>query len=354
MKTKYFSFGIDIGGTNTKVALFEISSNRKDFFHEDDEKNIYFFHKEKFFKLRLLDSIKFPTNSKTSNSEQFIKELSENCDFILNKNNLSKSKDIAFSFATPGFPDNINKKVIGGSFNIPFLSKINFLESINKYINNPLYISMINDVTAQGYFEQVKNEKLFKNDNDIILLIALGTGIGGAILSKYNIIIGNDGWAAEFGHIPIWFEKMKDIKIKCTCGKYNCIENFGSVRGYIDILKAKNVNISAEEAFTKYIKNESTREINDATELWLDSLGSLSASLINIFNPSTIIIGGAIAKTEGLVDMIAKRTKIFSNIYLYEKVRFISSSSADLAGAIGCVIHGIKSEYNKINKQIKK
>ncbi len=344
-KIEYYSFGIDIGGTNTKISIFHICSTKK-----KDKQQIRLKFNDLSLGIKLIDSTTFKTVESGNNLNNFIDNLYRSFNLLLTKNNINKNYRFAFSFATPGLPDNLKKRVIGGAYNIEFLNKIDFKKVIRNFDKDYLYLNLINDVTSQGYYEQVLKKDKFINSDDIALLIAIGTGIGGAIFSKDKIILGHRGWAAEFGHLPIWFESMGNLKYKCTCGKLNCIETFASARAYINMLKEKGLFLNAEEAILKFLSNDSNDEILTITEFWLDSLSSLISSLIYIFNPSIIIIGGSIAKIEKFSELLYNKTKEKVNPIIFENVKFYPSSSAVLAGTYGAVIHGITAEFKKIRR----
>jgi len=320
-KTSFYCFGVDIGGTFTKIGLFKIDIsnliNKKDEPKENYPLNIYLNIDNFFINIKLIESFKIRTQDPEKSEYFFVNSLYESFKKILSKNNINLRKPIAFSFATPGFPDNKVKKVVGGAFNIPFLDKIEFENYISKFQSSYLYLNLINDVTSQGYYEQNIKKEIFKTEDDIALLIALGTGIGGAIFTKDKVIGGSNGWAS-----------------------------------YVRMLKGKGKNISAEEALNLYIKNEADRDIMEITEFWIDSLSALSATLINIFNPSAIIISGAISKVAELSKIIYKNTEKYANKYLFEGVKFYNATSSDLAGAFGAVIHGIKSEFHVLKEKL--
>lgn len=340
----YYAFGIDIGGTNTKIALSKVSISKRKIISKNLIDDFTFQKSQYYINFKLIDSTKILTLKNSEDVNKYFDELISVFEYLIDKNNLEKNYSYAFSFATPGFPDNKSKKVIGGSFNIPFLEDFSFKNFIEKYNSKYLYINMINDVTAQAYFEQIFNNYLLKEKDDIAILIALGTGIGGAIFSKDEVLMGKNGWSAEFGHIPLWFENLGLTKLKCTCGKTNCSEVFGSVGAYIRMLKEKNINLTAEQGLLKYIDGDCTKDIADVTEFWLDCLGALCGALINIFNPSVIIISGAISKIENLIDLIKQKTERYASKILYDQTIFLNSSAPELAGAIGAIIHGINNE----------
>jgi len=353
-KLHYFCFGVDIGGTNTKISLFEINSSSKKL-----NSDFYIDYKSHFFDIKLIDSViiktqkNFRDENTINSSKDFINNLYNSFDNLISKNKIEKNQLFAYSFATPGFPDNNLKKVIGGAFNIHFLDKIEFSDFVSNYDNNYFYLNLVNDVTSQGYYEQVIKQDKFKNKDDIAVLIALGTGIGGAIFTKEKILLGQNGWAAEFGHLPLWFKKSDDKITKCTCGKINCIEAFASVRAYIDMLKEKGFNISAEQSLEKYFSGKAEQSLIDVTNFWLETLATLTSTLIYIFNPSIIIIGGSVSKIEKFTNLIYTRTKEYVNPILMEDVKFFTSSDAILAGTYGAVIHGITTMYDKIINRLK-
>ncbi len=367
-KINYFVYGIDIGGTNTKVSLFEVNVDKKsqkssfeqyNNFNNDINQVFNFNYREFSFEIKLIDFIifktdqyktfQYKTDQKISGSlinpkSTFIENIYLSFKTLKKKIGKNDKDKFAYSFAVPGFPDNLKKIVKGGSFNIEFLDQIDFIKIISDYDKNFAYISLVNDVTSQGYYEQVLEKDKFLNDYDIAVLIAIGTGIGGIAFTKNDIILGLNQWAGEFGHLPIWFEKF-DKNVKCNCGKINCIEAFASVRAYINMLNQKGYNLNAEQAIIKYISKNADKQLIEITEFWLDALSSLISSFIYIFNPSIIIIAGSISKVESFTKLLYNKTKEKVNPLLMENVRFFPSSSAELSGTYGAAMHGIKTNY---------
>ena len=133
--------------------------------------------------------------------------------------------------AMPGFPDEEKKMIVSGNPNLANASG----DSFNNYTT--LDIHLVNDVTAQGfYFNRLAEGENFKN----FIVLAIGTGIGGAIIINNQVYMGSNGWAGEVGHFPINFNSND----KCNCGATGCSEVYGSVRNMIEM--AKNVNTDFE------------------------------------------------------------------------------------------------------------
>lgn len=185
-------------------------------------------------------------------------------------------------------------------------SYFNFYEDpLSKYFEQELGISTFleNDTKALSYAEF--NSGIIKDEKNV-LFVNIDNGIGLGILINNSIYYGKSGFSGEFGHIPIF-----DNEILCRCGKIGCLETEASgyalrriVRekinnGSTSILKGKFQNL--EDIKIKDILQAAHKDDNlaiDAINYIGDKLGKGIASLINIFNPELIIIGGLIAQAD--------------------------------------------------------
>src|SRR5699024_2194937 len=121
------------------------------------------------------------------------------------------------------------------------------------------------------------------------LCLTLGTGIGGAIVTNGLIYQGTNYSAGEFGHITL----HPDGEI-CSCGDYGCYEQYASSSALEKMAKNRlNQQITLPTLFTlsKRGEEEASLIINE----WVENIALGLKTLVHIFNPPLIIIGGGVS-----------------------------------------------------------
>ena len=159
------------------------------------------------------------------------------------------------------------------------------------------------------------------------ILLTLGTGVGGAILSDGKVLRGHIGRAGHLGHMCLDVHGTPSIvgmpgALECAIGNYSILERTG---GRFD---------TTHELIAAYRDRDQL-----ATEVWMKSIRALAcacASFINILDPEAIIIGGGIAQAgdalfEPLRDELAKIEWRPAG----HAVRIIPVALGEWAGAIG-------------------
>ncbi len=142
----------------------------------------------------------------------------------------------------------------------------------------------------------------------VTLLLALGTGIGGSIMVGDTIVVGENGYAAELGHIVVDFTDQR----VCLCGGMGCVEQFASGRGIAELAALRppppssHARLAAMGAAAPY----SARSIVDAAgsgDPWAASLlaqggamlGRAIATLCVTLDPSSVLITGGFGHAAG-------------------------------------------------------
>ena len=187
---------------------------------------------------------------------------------------------------------------------------------------------------------------------DNLLCITLGTGIGGGIVIGGRLYLGQSGAAGEVGHMTI------DINgPRCVCGNIGCWELFASGTG---MEKEATRRLSAGqasslrplfEAAEGEIKAEQIAQAakqGDALALsvieWsANYIGAGLVSLVNIFNPEMIVMGGGLSKIGDLLLQPAVRVvgqRAFP--LLSQAVRIVPSTIGDDAGTLGAAAFAFK------------
>ncbi|MFI3328472.1 MAG: ROK family protein [Rikenellaceae bacterium] len=173
-----------------------------------------------------------------------------------------------------------------------------------------------------------------------VLYLHLGLGVAIGIITDGKLYYGKSGFAGEFGHIPLF-----DNDLICACGKKGCLETEVSgvalerkLRSAIDqgvnTILSGSGSVSVED-----IVAAAKRDDNLSIELIAEigaKVGRAMAYLINIFNPESVVIGGAIAEAGDciMLPMMAAVNR-YSLGLVYKDTQFRLSTMGDSANALG-------------------
>lgn len=117
-----------------------------------------------------------------------------------------------------------------------------------------------------------------------IMMITIGTGVGGGLIIGGRPVNGFNGAACEIGHIPM----VDNLGLTCSCGKSGCLEQVASATGIARMGNKKN----AKEVFDAAIAGD--KEMEDVVEKVSMYLGKALAIAAGIADPECFIIGGGV------------------------------------------------------------
>jgi predicted NBD/HSP70 family sugar kinase len=150
-------------------------------------------------------------------------------------------------------------------------------------------------------------------------LVALysGTGLGSAALEKGEPIRGVRNLAGEIGHIP-----YRKAPFRCGCGKDNCLELYASGSGI-----AK---------WAKHLQIEASLDHPEIHALYTEALLHAAATLLTLFNPAMLILGGGvITHRPALVEYLKERLPYYAPAFALEgcRIELTRLENASLKGA---------------------
>lgn len=226
-------------------------------------------------------------------------------------------------------------------------SYFNFYEDpLSQYFEKELQLRtyLENDSKALAYGEFTGG--ILKDEKDA-LFVNVDNGIGLGILINGKIYYGKSGFSGEFGHIPIF-----DNDIICRCGKKGCLETEASgfalrnqiiaaiKNGATSLLTKKfkdpeDIRLSDIIMAAKKDDNLSIELINELGE----KLGRGLATLINIFNPEIIIVGGLLATSEEYLMLPLKNAvNKFSLSIVNKDTKLAYSNKGEKLAALGACL----------------
>ena len=190
---------------------------------------------------------------------------------------------VGVGIGVPGFID-IEAGVVMGSANLPGFQGFPVRDEIQSHLGTPILLE--NDANAAAL-----GEKWIGAGKDVkdLILITLGTGIGGGIIVDGKILHGFMGMAGEIGHMTVFPDGNP-----CGCGNYGCLEKHASASAIAamgGMMGIATKRFSARDVYDLAIAG------NPRAKLVFESagraLGIAVANLINLFNfPLYLLSGG--------------------------------------------------------------
>ncbi|NLJ96031.1 MAG: ROK family glucokinase [Clostridiales bacterium] len=303
-----YCFGVDIGGTGVKLGLFDANGS-------------------------LLDKWVFATR-KTGDGKDILKDA---WDFIVSKleeKAITKDKILGIGMGIPGpIMDN------GDVLELPNLGLgyFNIEEEMSKMTG--LKVKAGNDANVAALGEQWKGSG--KGYNNMVL-ITLGTGVGGGIIYKGNIIAGSGGAAGEIGHLPVNQGELE----RCGCGKCGCLEQYASATGIVRLAKQlvnsnpKASKLADADVITSKLVFDLAKEKDPLAIEVVDEacryLGIALAGVAQVLDPEAFVIGGGVSKAGDILITYIKKHYTSNVMNALKDRKFLLASLGNDAGIYGC------------------
>jgi glucokinase len=208
---------------------------------------------------------------------------------------LSPKQIAGVGIGSPG-PLNIAKGIIHSAPNLPGWENLPLAAEIQRRCGCPVVIE--NDANAASLAEAIAGAG--KGQNCMIML-TLGTGIGGGIVLGGRVWHGADDIAAELGHVSICYDGAR-----CNCGVQGCVEAYASAPATVrrareaiaaggkSVLARKGDKLTCEDVFKAARRGDwlAQKVVADTIKFLAVAIGSL----INVFNPDMIVLFGGMTK----------------------------------------------------------
>lgn len=138
-----------------------------------------------------------------------------------------------------------------------------------------------------------------------VICVTIGTGVGGGILSGGRLLEGARGLGGEIGH----FRTHALDGVPCTCGAAGCWERYASTSALVRAAQAVDPAMSnGRSVFAAAAAGDEA--MLALVDSWVDEIAQGLASLVHIFNPQLILIGGGVsAQQELLIEPLAKKVR---------------------------------------------
>ena len=252
--------GIDIGGTAVKMGLVD----EKGRIHVRHEASVCDDH----YETPILTTV-------IKEAQMFL------------QNSTAKIEGIGVS--ATGQIDTATGTVIGTNGKIPQYEGSKIKREMERSFDVPVFV--LNDANAAVLGESFAGSA---KGMQHVVMITVGTGVGGGVVLDGKLLGGTRGIAGELGHFTLYQDGMQ-----CSCGKYGCYESYASTTALVRRAReATGMEMNGRMIFECVKNGDNT--LKNVLDLWLDDVASGISSLVHIFNPQIVLIGGGVSSQEEL------------------------------------------------------
>lgn len=289
--------GIDIGGTDTKIGLVDV--------HQ-----------------KLIDTVVMPTMAKKS-AEDVIARIGAKTLELLDKNGITMDQCVGAGVGMPGTIDRKNGVVLYSN-NISW-ENVPLADELGKYLPIPVYVANDADCAALGEAAAGAGR-----DCSDVVMITLGTGVGGGIILDGEIYEGKGIGGTELGHMVI----VENGEL-CTCGRRGCLEAYASATALKrEARRASGKEMEPEEIFAR--AEQGDPGMKAVVDTYIRRLGTGIVNIVNIFRPQLVLLGGGISR-QGEVLLAPLRKMIREDCFGGEKGELPEIDIAALGNDAGMI-----------------
>jgi glucokinase len=292
-----YSIGLDLGGTNLRAAAIDKSGT-------------------------MLGMISGRTQY-SEGREAILGDMVESIGQL--RERFGKESLAGIGIGVPGFI-NLKDGVIRNCANIPALENFPIRDEIGRRLETSVILE--NDANAAALGEKWIGAG---RDVDDLIMLTLGTGIGGGIISDGKVLRGHTGMAGELGHIT-----AVPYGNPCGCGNRGCVEKHGSATSIVAQARMLGLgpNLSAKDVYDLAAGgNQKARMIFAAMG---EAIGIVLAMLVNAFNfPLYLIAGGVIAGWDLFAPSMIEETRRRSFTFRVTQTRIEKAQLGNQAGLFG-------------------
>lgn len=278
---KKYCFGVDVGGTTIKMGLFDAEGN-------------------------VLDKWEIVTRTENG-GENVLPDIAKAVEDKMTEKGIAKDEVAGVGVGVPGPVD--SKGIVHRCVNLGW-DVFNVNEKLGALVGLPVMAG--NDANVAALGEMWKGGGQGHND---LVVVTLGTGVGGGIIINGKMLTGANGSGGEIGHIHVQDGEPET----CGCGNNGCLEQYASATGIVRL--AKRVLAKTEQTTVLNADTVTAKDVWDAVkagdavaievaEQFGKYLGEGLAAVAGVVNPEAFVIGGGVSKAgEVLLSYVEKNYK---------------------------------------------
>lgn len=303
---KKYCFGIDIGGTTVKMGLFHLGGT-------------------------LIDKWEIPTRTENG-GEAILPDIAVSIHETLANRDIQKEQIVGVGVGVPAAVR--EEGVVKGTANLGWGYKDvkGELETLTG-----MHVSIGNDANVAALGELWKGGgKGHRN----LVMVTLGTGVGGGIILDEYILVGMNGIAGEIGHITVNNEETE----VCGCGRKGCLEQYASATGIVRLAKQRLSGNTDETVLCA--ETVTAKDVFDAVkagdgvamevaEQFGMYLGRALISIAIVLDPEIFVIGGGVSKAGDILLEYIEKYYRKQALWSTKDVKFSLATLGNDAGIYG-------------------
>ena len=305
-----YIYGVDIGGTSVKMGLFD----------EEGE---------------ILDKWEISTRKENA-GENILPDIAQSIQEKNAEKGIQTGDVLGIGMGVPG-PITEDGRVLKcanlgwGIFSVA--DKVRELTGVEK-------VQVGNDANVAALGEQWRGGG---RGFDSIVMVTLGTGVGGGVILNGKILTGANGAAGEIGHLPVEPGETRT----CGCGKKGCLEQYSSATGLMSRARelVKNTDtpsmmrdyeqLTGKEIFAAYKAGDALAA--EVVEEFAEYLSLGLAQVAQVIDPQAFVIGGGVSKNGPVVTEVIKDKYTKNVIFALQGTEFRLAELGNDAGMYGAV-----------------
>lgn len=301
--------GIDIGGTTVKLGLVD----REGRMHAQTEASVRF------------DGYDTPILTTVIRTAKA---------FLRQENATIEGAGISAT----GQIDNAHGVVIGTNGKIPHYEGARLKADTEAALQAPVWA--LNDANAAALGEAFTGgARGFRE----VVMLTLGTGVGGGLILNGRLYSGARGIAGELGHFTLYQDGRK-----CPCGKRGCLEEYASTSALIARAERQTGRTGWNGRMIFEGASQGDPLLRLALDGWLDDVAAGVTGLVHIFNPELVLIGGGVSAQEELL-LKPLRARVLAGVMprFAERLHIERAVLGNNAGMIGAAKYFMDCEAER-------
>lgn len=301
-----YCFGVDIGGTTVKMGLFELEG-------------------------KIVDKWEIPTRTENE-GEAVLPDIAKSIEEKIQSMNINKEdiKGIGIGVPAPVSEDGIvpNTANLGWGYK-EVTREAEELTGLPVKTGNDANVAALGEMWL-GAGKGQKN----------MIMVTLGTGVGGGVIVDGKAVAGSTGAAGEIGHLCVNYEETES----CGCGNHGCLEQYASATGIARLARKRlaknddetvlrNGEVSAKTVFDALKAGDKVAE--EIVEEFGAYLGHAAANLAVVTNPSVFVIGGGVSKAGEILLGYVEKNFQEKAFFAHKETKFVLAELGNDAGICG-------------------
>ena len=301
-----YCFGVDIGGTTVKMGLLEEEG-------------------------KIVDKWEITTDT-SEEGKAILPNVAASIENKMKEHGLTKEDIIGVG---AGVPAPVTAEgIVNGSANLGWNYKevkkeLEELTGMKACIGNDANVAALGEMWKGGGAGEMN-----------VIMVTLGTGVGGGVIINGKVLVGANGAGGEIGHLCVNYEE----KDKCGCGNCGCLEQYASATGIVRLAKKKlgqelrPTILTKEDVTAKDVLDAVKAGDETAKEIAVEFgryLGYALANLAAVLDPAVIVIGGGVSKAGEVLIPYIREPFMERAFFANRNVKFALATLGNDAGICG-------------------